>query len=722
MNTVDIQKQLAARLADLLYQTPDSAHLPEVTKELAAQLGIITPFGTTATAHPLPIPSALTPATNSIGIWNKVSEDGNEIYTRQLEARMDWWLWAKVHQFAAKPAPGKKRVILLGESVARGYLYDPFYTVAQELEAQLNSDATGGLKAEVLDLARTDLGLPMLQQLLADSLQLQPDAIVIFAGNNWLHTMKDTIPAEEYQRLSLLLQKGDLSGIRDLLEDRFAGLVTRFLEFAGVLSREHGVPIVFVIPEFNLADWRSNTLEKNVTGLHPEKLSEWLALRDRGEKALQYEDHIVLDAIASGLIELDETHPLGYEWKAAVATYFGRKEEARLMLEKARDTAIYGRAETKPRCFAVVRRVINALAAGLGIGVVDLPAVFKKELNGDLPGRQLFMDYCHLSVPGIKIAMKHAAAEVAKIFLQREIPVTAFTDSGLYPDAEALAVAHIAAAVHNAHYGQLYPVLLHHCAAAARAAPLANAFMREFVDFSSRKVSNTLCKAHEKVVESGVFTQYEGGLGFIHSRRSKLLDIPLVGAMLRILEEGGEDLSQQVTDLRIAEHAVTGNRPVDLLESYYSAASYDVFNAELPALNYYQSRNSRSEMVFVSDGTTPLRATLVCRLPHATEEMPVELFLNGKTLTTVTVGATWKTVELTIEPKFFVEKGIQTLKIQWPVDQRFDRNSSARVVTPVEFLDRMYPVWGEIFSFHLDTEAVKAFVPTIRQLVQRISL
>jgi hypothetical protein len=45
---------------------------------------------------------------------------------------------------------------LIGESVARGYLYDPQFTPAMALEAILQAQL-GHNAVEVIDLARTDL-------------------------------------------------------------------------------------------------------------------------------------------------------------------------------------------------------------------------------------------------------------------------------------------------------------------------------------------------------------------------------------------------------------------------------------------------------------------------------------------------------------------------------------------------------------------------------------
>ena len=63
-------------------------------------------------------------------------------------------------------------------------LYDPHFTPAQALQKIMDA-ACGPAKIEVVDLARTDLMHEQLQELIVQALHLEPDALVIFAGNNW---------------------------------------------------------------------------------------------------------------------------------------------------------------------------------------------------------------------------------------------------------------------------------------------------------------------------------------------------------------------------------------------------------------------------------------------------------------------------------------------------------------------------------------------------------
>jgi len=87
-----------------------------------------------------------------IGIWNRVSGNDHEYYARDNAFRNEWHFWADINKIAA--SSDRYRIVFMGESVARGYFYDPFYNCGTTLEKMLNDG--GGMDAEVIDLARTN--------------------------------------------------------------------------------------------------------------------------------------------------------------------------------------------------------------------------------------------------------------------------------------------------------------------------------------------------------------------------------------------------------------------------------------------------------------------------------------------------------------------------------------------------------------------------------------
>src|SRR5688572_24320491 len=96
-----------------------------------------------------------------IGIWEPdLREDGSVEFVRTGNGAGDLRYWADIERIPAKRG---KRVVLLGESVARGYFYDPAVTPARVLEEMLRS--AGSQDTHVVDLARSDLTLGPLRRL-----------------------------------------------------------------------------------------------------------------------------------------------------------------------------------------------------------------------------------------------------------------------------------------------------------------------------------------------------------------------------------------------------------------------------------------------------------------------------------------------------------------------------------------------------------------------------
>ena len=122
-----------------------------------------------------------------VGIWEAEDEAGGRSFVR-VETGDPWHLWANVQKIPPKGL--SRRVVLIGESVARGYLYDPHFTPALALQKMMDA-ACESEEIEVVDLARNILVYEQLNELIPQALHLEPDALVIFAGNNWFPKTDD---------------------------------------------------------------------------------------------------------------------------------------------------------------------------------------------------------------------------------------------------------------------------------------------------------------------------------------------------------------------------------------------------------------------------------------------------------------------------------------------------------------------------------------------------
>src|SRR5690348_5999292 len=128
----------------------------------------------------------------SVGVWRKLSDAAEAPFLRRKDRIDEWVLWARKERI--EPKRTKWRIALLGESAARGYLYDPQFNVASSLGGMLQSHI-GAAEIEVVDLAKSNLVLQQLKVLIGQSLAVEPDVIIIFAGNNWhRHLTESDVP------------------------------------------------------------------------------------------------------------------------------------------------------------------------------------------------------------------------------------------------------------------------------------------------------------------------------------------------------------------------------------------------------------------------------------------------------------------------------------------------------------------------------------------------
>jgi hypothetical protein len=123
----------------------------------------------------------------------------------------------------------------------------------------------------------------------------------------------------------------------------------------------------------------------------------------------------------------------------------------------------------------------------LGFTIVDLPAIFAAYTNTPLPGRQLFLDYCHLTVEGMKIAMAATTAAVLRLFDTEYADLTKHLEYLPDPDlsAGADATAKFGAAIHNAHrlltVGPKAPILEYWCQEALDTSPSIEQAMLDLI-------------------------------------------------------------------------------------------------------------------------------------------------------------------------------------------------------------------------------------------------
>lgn len=622
-----------------------------------------------------------------IGIWQRIEEDEKIYYRRNVHKQLEWGLWASVHEIP--PKGNKRRVLLFGESAARTVFYDPGFNLAMELE-NIFAGITDMADVEIIDLARTSMLMRDLLPLMKASVALEPDAVLVFAGNNWVFQLHEQ--GYDYRELLEIYQQQEMEGIKAFMEAEMKKIVIDGLSQINTTFVSQQIPVVFIIPEFNLVDWKSHELERILPALPDTRTAAWLAAREIAEQTDLQGNPAAFAAAAREMVAADPSNPYGYELLAAYYMSVHQLEEARKCLETARDTILFNRSsKSMPRRLKVIRETILSRARDYGITTLDMEEVFKTAYDGQLPDRRLFLDNCHLTLDGVKAVARHAAAALTRTLTGKDFQATDITAAGIIPGHEVLAHAHFGAAIYNMHYGQPQEIIRYHCARAYALFPEIRQIMMKYIDFSTRMASTLLCKSFEELIAEENLKQYMGGYTLRHPRNNKLMDVPLINAITAVLQENGIDIEPQVTALRVQEHAV-GETKTDLLISCYSQNSYhNFFVKSKPA--FFEARHTSSSFYFVGDGSRHLSFELVYRTRN--NNGPVRIFVNGRETPAAELPATdtWTPCTFVVDQPL-INKGLNELKISWPYTPQ--PLTIEGQMTADTFLNALFPAIGEI--------------------------
>ncbi|HEX8556619.1 MAG TPA: hypothetical protein VF668_00880 [Pyrinomonadaceae bacterium] len=643
---------------------------------------------------------AESPSPPRIGIWEGEQVNGRTCFVRRQDMMGEWSFWANVGRI--EPKGDRLRILLLGESVARGYLYDPLFNMAGALEEVLQSQL-GEDNVEVIDLARTNLGLD-LTELARSALLLEPDAAIIFAGNNWSVRYYGPHPYER-AALDAQIRRQGVPGLKRGFEERLAEQARSGVKEIASLYQAEGTPLVWMVPEFNLGDWRDPVAI--APHLSRGGNREWLALWDGARDALRDGDFETAADLAKQMVQLDGgTTATGLYILAECSQQLGDPVAGRRYLELARDATIWDCSRAiSPRPYTVTQEVLREEAVRSRNEVVDVPEVFKEYLDGGIPDRRLFLDYCHLTSEGIRVAAAAAASRVLRLLEGVDIHWRELVDRSVAPPPEVEAEASFLAAVHNAHWAQPFDVVRHYCLRAVELSPSVAQIMVRFLDLQTRSAPLMMCRSAEEIAMWGseLMQHY-----LLHHNRQQL-DKTLLDAVVGALEGAGINAGGQLAQLRREEHSVA-SRDVNLLDYYYVSSARQAQEETwlIPQLqklneakNYYTAYLRESRFFFVGDANRPVRLRLTCRLPESeSDEGAISIEVNGGRVGDAVIGRQWSAWEIEVAGGE-VRDGLNEVVIRWPTpafpgDKLFE--SLIERVTD-KSLPEFFCPFGEIYAF-----------------------
>lgn len=639
-----------------------------------------------------------------VGIWERRQENGKSYFARRVDMIEDWNYWANLGRIEAKT--GRRRVVFIGESVARGYLYDPQFTPAMALQKILESRLGEG-EVEVIDLARTNLGLEVRELALA-ALQLEPDAVVLFSGNNW--TMSYPSRSQELVLIDSALREQGLAGLKRFIEDQLASNVARVVRDVSSRYQARNIPVVWLVPEFNLGDWRDPVT--NAPYLPAGANREWIEAWRQARAALDGDDLERAEHLAQRMTELDRGLSIaGLYVLTECRRRCGDREGERRYLERARDAVLWDPSRsTSPRTYSIARTTLRREAGRFPDQVVDVPEIFRDYLEEAIPDRRMFIDYCHLTSEGILVTMAAAASAVLRALDGREVPWRDLVDESLAPSPEVEAEAAFLAAVHNAHWWQSYDLVRHYCHRAVDQSPAIAKVMTRFIDVQTRTTPMLMGRAAQEIVELGSPLIQHYLLRYNNQQLDELLLDAVVDALQRVEIDAGERLAS----LRLAEHSITRGR-TNLLNYYYNSAALQPQEImwSLPPRqgweprignDYYRAYWLESRFVFLGEAGQPARLALTCRLPdHAREKAQAVLEVNGHEQVRLEVDRSWSSWEIPLGGEALVD-GLNRITLHWPMPEFPGESELERVVDYL--VDGIYPeffcAFGEIHEFTVD--------------------
>ena len=652
-----------------------------------------------------------------ISIWEPRTVEGETVFVRPDPLSLGDH-FATVKELRPKKAELPLRVAFFGESVAAGYLYAPHLTPARVLESQLRA-AGGENNFEVIDLARTNETLAGLAETVRTSLQIQPDVLAIFVGNNWnlLETPEvspyaPSIPAR--REVAKALREKGIAGPIELAAERLRERAESALERIAFIARTVQIPVVLVLPEVNLADWETRQPPVWLPG---DGIARWHGLYEDAVRAVSHGDFEAADEAARAMLELDGgLCSSTWRLKVLISEGLGDREEARRAALAEVDAAPYATLAFlgAPQATTAAREIQRDAARRHGFAAVDLRAIFREHTGESLPGRRLFLDYCHLTAEGIHVAMAAVAAEVLNLSgmletdmdwrdLLPRLPVTV-----LSPEAEA--TARLGATIHSAHrllaVGPKGPILEHWLDAALEASPGVEAAMLD--------VAEARCAPGPAVLTAALRRNFASPYRLLlqHGLRWDFLDADLLEAIQAVLERRGTPVRERIARLLLRHNAI-GEEGTDLAEPPYLWEPLERFFPEVMRFEDLAERATvrspwpATSFCLICDGERDVQIEPTLRLPaiQGSRSGTVVFEINGVQIGAVDATERWSRKTLRIGRER-LRLGLNRLTLRWPVPRE---DGGAALQAAIRRLGQglaadLHPVFGEIFSLIARTD------------------
>ena len=592
---------------------------------------------------------------NCFGIWKLYSSADEKILIRDPKFSDEFRYWSDIQMIP--PKTDKTRIVLLGESAARGFLYEPYFTPAIHLEKILNANNDKS-DYEVIDMSRVSIRIEKLNELCKKISLLYPDFLLVFAGNNF---RKSLIPFSETEikEYEKILHDADTMKVREFLEKKLDLLIKEHISVIYQASVQNNFTVIYIIPETNLKEWKY-IYNSNFLVFMQEEQDEWVKLKKSAVNCIEKKLYTQAEELLNVLISKSRTSPAGYEVMAEMHEKLGNYDKAMYYYEKLRDLCLFT-INPPPLITTFIRRKLQEYAEENHIATVDVSMVLRRGISNAIPGNESFIDYCHLTDTGICSITEEIAKKILtfkNMLLNNNLKQS---NSGI--NNEVISNAHFFSAIHCAHNGQPYDILHYHLMKSLEYSKKSIERIKNYIDIATRKVPWEINKSY--------FELFSNQYSIINQMSDcKLLDITLVQAMEDALALTGIDVKEEIRQLRIKEHRPTDTKKVNMLETYYRASNYNNFISSNvwnePHKAYVRFRQNVTKFYLIAENDRDIKLNLTYRTPFS-QESNGEIFLrlNCVNLTAIQSSLKWKDTVITIEKHLLASGGVNIIELEW---------------------------------------------------------
>lgn len=367
-----------------------------------------------------------------VSIFSRTTIAGEEYYNITHQSILGG---SDVHIPVRKP-PNTIRVFCLGSSACASWPHPPAETFRAYLQQALAA-AYPAKKIEVISAAAHGFAAYRTRRVLDEVLQLEPDAVIVWEGNNefledrnydpplagmiflarhlrtfqWLQAAfgrRSEMSGEELKGVAQFFWKKTRQQSLRLRQDpgQFAQVQAHFrrsMEHMVGQSQRRGVPIVLCTVPVNLRDWLPTVSHHRLDG---EQREQWEKLYHQARRCLiegRFSEGI---QAMNQAIARESEHAESYFWLGRLLEADGQKAAAWAAFSKARDQ------DYNPfRAISQFNESIRTLAGGnqgRGVYLLDLERIFAGASRHAAPGFDLFLDYVHPTKPGNLLVAQNA--------------------------------------------------------------------------------------------------------------------------------------------------------------------------------------------------------------------------------------------------------------------------------------------------------------------------